>query len=92
MAPNAGKRLWEMAENTRGVIAIEWLAACQGLDFRNGLNTTATLEQALVWLRDKVAYYDKDRFFAPDIQSAIDLLASNQLNTLIPAKLLPSFS
>ncbi|TVQ70230.1 MAG: histidine ammonia-lyase [Oceanospirillales bacterium] len=91
MAPNAGKRLWEMAENTRGVIAIEWLAACQGLDFRNGLKTTPALEKARVILREKVAYYDKDRFFAPDIQSAIDLLASNQLNSLVPATLLPSF-
>ncbi|WP_151671034.1 histidine ammonia-lyase [Nitrincola schmidtii] len=92
MAPNAGKRLWEMAENTRGVIAIEWLAACQGLDFRKGLKTTATLEKARVLLRNKVAYYDKDRFFAPDIQSAIDLLESNQLNSLIPEGLLPSFA
>jgi histidine ammonia-lyase len=91
MAPNAGKRLWEMAENTRGVIAIEWLAACQGLDFRNGLKTTPVLEKARVILREKVAYYDKDRFFAPDIQSAIDLLASNQLNSLVPGTLLPSF-
>lgn len=31
MAPAAGRRLWEMAANTRGVIAVEWLAACQGL-------------------------------------------------------------
>ena len=92
MAPNAGKRLWEMAENTRGVLAIEWLAACQGLDFRKGLKTTATLEKARVLLRNKVAYYDKDRFFAPDIQSAIDLLESNQLNSLIPTGLLPSFA
>ncbi|EOD62068.1 histidine ammonia-lyase, partial [Citrobacter freundii GTC 09629] len=27
MAPAAGRRLWEMAANTRGVIAVEWLAA-----------------------------------------------------------------
>ena len=92
MAPNAGKRLWEMAENTRGVIAIEWLAACQGLDFRKGLKTTATLEKARVLLRNKVAYYDKDRFFAPDIQSAIALLESNPLKSLIPEGLLPSFA
>lgn len=25
MAPAAGKRLWEMAENTRGILAMEWL-------------------------------------------------------------------
>jgi len=34
MAPAAGKRLWDMAENVRGVLAVEWLAACQGLDLR----------------------------------------------------------
>lgn len=31
MAPAAGRRLWEMAANTRGVLAVEWLAACQAL-------------------------------------------------------------
>eukprot|EP01132_Coremiostelium_polycephalum_P012655 gene12656-15461_t len=46
MAPAAGKRLWEMAENTRGVLAVEWLAACQGLDLRNGLKTSPALEKA----------------------------------------------
>ncbi|STV56198.1 histidine ammonia-lyase [Klebsiella pneumoniae subsp. pneumoniae] len=30
MAPAAGRRLWAMAENTRGVLAVEWLAAAQG--------------------------------------------------------------
>ena len=29
MAPNAGKRLWPMAENVRDILAIEWLGACQ---------------------------------------------------------------
>ncbi|MFJ3485087.1 histidine ammonia-lyase [Pseudomonas sp. NPDC090202] len=90
MAPAAGKRLWEMAENTRGVIAVEWLAACQGLDLRDGLKTSATLEQARSMLRAQVSFYDKDRFFSPDIEVASGLIASGVLNTLIPANLLPS--
>jgi histidine ammonia-lyase len=90
MAPAAGKRLWEMAENVRGIIAIEWLAACQGLDFREGLKSSPKLEQARTTLRGKVPFYDKDRFFAPDIEAASQLLASNCLNALVPAKLLPS--
>jgi histidine ammonia-lyase len=90
MAPAAGKRLWEMAENVRGIIAIEWLAACQGLDFREGLKSSPKLEQARTTLRSKVPFYDKDRFFAPDIEAASQLLASNCLNALVPAKLLPS--
>ena len=90
MAPAAGKRLWEMAENTRGILAVEWLAACQGLDLREGLKTSPKLEKARDILRAKVAFYDKDRFFAPDIIAASELLASRCLNELVPAKLLPS--
>lgn len=46
MAPAAGRRLWEMAANTRGMIAVEWLAACQGIDLREGLTSSPLLEQA----------------------------------------------
>ena len=66
MAPNAGKRLWAMAENVRGILAVEWLGARQGLDFREGLKSSPKLEQARRLLRDKVPYYQEDRF-APDI-------------------------
>ena len=90
MAPAAGKRLWEMAENTRGVLAVEWLAACQGLEFRNGLKSSPKLEQARAILRREVPSYDKDRFFAPDIEAASQLLASQCLNALVPANVLPS--
>lgn len=90
MAPAAGKRLWEMADNVRGILAIEWLAACQGLDFRQGLTTTERLEQARKALRGQVDYYDRDRFFGPDIESATRLLASRVLNELVPVELLPS--
>ncbi|WP_136246557.1 histidine ammonia-lyase [Halomonas borealis] len=90
MAPAAGKRLWEMADNVRGILAIEWLAACQGLDFRHGLKTTEPLEQARQSLRERVAYYDKDRFFAPDIDAANELLKARTLSHLVTAELLPS--
>ncbi|MBC2654677.1 histidine ammonia-lyase [Pseudomonas sp. MSSRFD41] len=90
MAPAAGKRLWEMAENTRGILAVEWLAACQGLDLREGLKSSPALEHARATLREQVAYYEKDRFFAPDINAASDLLASRCLTGLLPAGLLPS--
>ncbi|MOA45716.1 Histidine ammonia-lyase [compost metagenome] len=90
MAPAAGKRLWEMAENTRGILAVEWLAAVQGLDLRNGLKTSPKLEKARAILRNEVPFYEKDRFFAPDINAATELLASRCLNELVSAKLLPS--
>jgi len=79
-----------MADNVRGILAVEWLAACQGLDLRKGLKTTESLEQARRILREQVSYYDKDRFFAPDIEAASLLLAAGHLTSLMPAALLPS--
>ena len=90
MAPNAGKRLWAMAENVRGILAIEWLGACQGLDFRHGLKSSERLERARSRLRERVPYYQEDRFFAPDSEAASGLLASGCLNGLITPRLLPS--
>ena len=91
MAPAAGKRLWEMADNVRDILAIEWLAACQGLDFREGLHSTEPLEQARKTLRERVAYYDRDRFFAPDIEAAGELLKARTLSHLVSAELVPSY-
>ncbi|MEZ2756297.1 histidine ammonia-lyase [Providencia vermicola] len=82
MAPAAGRRLWEMAKNVTGILAIEWLSACQGMDFREGLKSSEALEKARKILRDQVAYYDKDRYFAPDIEAAINLINQHQLSTL----------
>lgn len=82
MAPAAGRRLWEMAKNVTGILAIEWLSACQGMDFREGLKSSEALEKARKTLRDQVAYYDKDRYFAPDIEAAINLINQHKLSTL----------
>ncbi|WP_219352390.1 histidine ammonia-lyase [Citrobacter sp. Colony219] len=84
MAPAAGRRLWEMAANTRGVIAVEWLEACQGIDLREGLTSSPLLEQARQALREQVAHYTQDRFFAPDIECATELLAQGALLHLVP--------
>lgn len=84
MAPAAGRRLWEMAANTRGVVAVEWLAACQGIDLREGLKTSPLLEQARHLLREQVSHYDDDRFFAPDIEKAMALLNEGRLVGLLP--------
>ena len=82
MAPAAGRRLWEMAKNVTGILAIEWLSACPGIDFREGLKSSEALEKARKTLREQVAYYDKDRYFAPDIEAAIDLINQHKLSKL----------
>ena len=87
MAPAAGRRLWEMAFNTRGVLAVEWLAACQGIALRGELKSSPLLEQARHVLHEHVPHYDNDRFFAPDINKAMVLLENRSLMDLLPSVL-----
>jgi histidine ammonia-lyase len=87
MATFAARRLGPMVENTRGVLAIELLAAAQGIDFRRPLRSSAALEQAHTLLRRHVAFYDHDRHFAPDIAAAKAVIASDELLSLVPAGL-----
>lgn len=89
MATFAGRRLADMAENTRGIVAVELLAACQGIDFRRPLTSSTSLEQAYSLVREKVGFYDHDRYFSPDIQAMSDLIQQGGLNALVPG-LLPS--
>lgn len=91
MATFAARRLADMAENTTGVLAVEYLAAAQGLDFRAPLKSSAAIEQAKLWLREHVSFYAQDRYFAPDIEQSAALLRQRQLNTLLPTDLLCSF-
>ncbi|PTT47935.1 histidine ammonia-lyase [Aeromonas sp. HMWF016] len=90
MATFAGRRLADMAENTRGILAVELLAAAQGLDFRAPLRASEGVEVAKGRLRAHVPFYDKDRYFAPDIEAAAALLGRASYNDLIPARVLPS--
>ncbi|WP_375749896.1 histidine ammonia-lyase [Vibrio sp. HN007] len=91
MATFAARRLKDMSENTRGILAVELLSAVQGLDFRAPLKSSERLEQARAELRSRVPFYDKDRYFAADIEKATELLAEAVHNEFMPAELLPSW-
>ncbi|MDP9199723.1 MAG: aromatic amino acid lyase, partial [Pseudomonadota bacterium] len=84
MATFAARRLGPMAENTRGILAIELLAAAQGIDFRRPLASSSALERAHSLLRAKVSFYDHDRHFAPDIQAAKTVISSDDFLALVP--------
>ncbi len=92
MATFAARRLKDMAENTRGILAVEILSAVQGLDFRAPLKTSERLEQVRAELRARVPFYDKDRYFATDIEKANNLLLEAVHNGIMPANLLPSIA
>ncbi|MCG7362244.1 histidine ammonia-lyase [Roseomonas sp. ACRSG] len=67
MATGAALRLAEMADNTAGILAIELLAAAQGIGFHRPLTSSPALEMALALVREQAAPWDEDRLMAPDI-------------------------
>lgn len=82
MATFAARRLLPMAENTAGILAVELLAACQGMDFRRPLKTSPQLEKVIAALREQVPFYAQDRYFAPDIAAAKRLIQQGTLAKL----------
>ncbi len=74
MAAHGSRRLLDMADNLRGVIAIEWLAAAQGCDFHAPLRSSDALEAAREALRARVPTLNDDRHFHPDIAAAVALI------------------
>ena len=90
MATFAARRLLPMCANTRRIVAIELLAAAQGIDFHAPLQTSEPLQAVHLALREQVAALDEDRVLATDIAAADALLASEILTPMV-ADLLPSW-
>ncbi|WP_251359534.1 histidine ammonia-lyase [Kangiella sp. TOML190] len=90
MATFAARRLKDMNFNTAGVIAVELLAAAQGIDFRAPHKTSKALQTAYDAIREQVPYYEKDRHFGPDIQAVQKLIQSGVFNQLAKEVELPS--
>src|SRR5690554_3230681 len=67
MATFAARRLQDISENTAHILAVELLAAAQGVDFRRPLKSSATLENVHRAVREEVSFYSEDRYFSPDI-------------------------
>jgi histidine ammonia-lyase len=90
MACHGARRLTDMAENAAAVVAIELLAAAQGLEFHRPLKSSEPLEQAAAAVRTEVGHYDQDRYFAPDIEKATALVRGGRFRMGPAEGLLPS--
>ena len=89
MATFAARRLHDMSENTAGILAVELLAASQGIDFHQPVKTSLPLQSAYQQIRDKVAFYDEDRVMSPDIKAIMQLVLAGDFfsfaNTILPS-------
>ena len=74
MATFAARRLQGMISNTANILGIELLAAAQGIEFLRPLQSSAALEAVHALLRKHVPAHHVDRFLAPDIAHATQLV------------------
>jgi histidine ammonia-lyase len=89
MATHGARRLLAMAGNTAGIVAVELLAACQGIDFHRPHRTSETLQEVHGLIRKRVPFYDRDRYFAPDIEAVRVLVEEGRFRSWA-AEILPS--
>jgi histidine ammonia-lyase len=89
MATFAGRRLGDMNKNSMDIVAIELLSAAQALELHAPCLTSKALQKVLAEVRKRVAHYDKDRYFSPDIITVSDLVRSGYFYSLI-SDILPS--
>ncbi|MEI8264716.1 MAG: histidine ammonia-lyase [Betaproteobacteria bacterium] len=79
MATFAARRLQPMIANVAHILAIEWLAAAQGIEFLRPLTSSPPLEQAHALLRARSPAVMQDRYLAPDIEAAVAGVTGGQV-------------
>ena len=79
MAAHGARRLKRMVANLDMILGIEAICAGQGIDQRAPLQTAPPLRAALAALREKEAVLGQDRYLAPDLQAASEMVASGAL-------------
>ena len=74
MATFAAMRLSAMLDNVANIVAIELLAAAQGIEFHHPQQSSATLERVIGQIRAVSPVYESDRSLAPDIKEVAALV------------------
>jgi histidine ammonia-lyase len=85
MATFAARRLQPMIANVAHILAIEFLAAAEGIEFLRPLASSTALEAAHAQLREQVPRFERDRYFAPEIERASALVRSGGLSKVVRA-------
>jgi histidine ammonia-lyase len=83
MGMGAARRLARMLDNLRNVLAIELLAACQGIDLLAPLRTGKEAQKAWDIVRSVSPRVDADRSLAPDIAAVAARIADGSFQKIL---------
>ncbi|PVH30096.1 histidine ammonia-lyase [Pararhodobacter oceanensis] len=79
MAAHGARRLLRMNANLSVILGVEALCAVQGIEFRAPLTTAPKLKAAIDALRARVPALGDDRYLAPEIEQAAELVREDYL-------------
>lgn len=74
MGSISGRKLNRVLDNLEYIMAIELLSACQAIEFRRPLKSSALLEFAHDYVRQFVGFASEDRIFADDINKVAGII------------------
>jgi histidine ammonia-lyase len=83
MGMSGARRLERMLHNLRHILAIELLAACQGIDLLAPLKTGTLAHQAYAAVRSVSPKLEADRPLAPDINAIYSLITSGKISDIL---------
>jgi histidine ammonia-lyase len=79
MGWSAGRKLRQVLKNLERILAIEALCAAQALELRAPLKPGPATSTILKRIRRDVPFTEKDRFLAPDLRKAEELVRTGEL-------------
>jgi histidine ammonia-lyase len=79
MGVTAALKAARAVANTRRILAVEVMAACQALEFLKPLRSSPALMAAYDRVRQAVPSYDTDRFLSPEIETVAALVRNATL-------------
>ena len=69
MAPIAARKAGTIARNAAGVIAVELMAAAEGIDYHAPLKTSAKLQAIHARVRERSTHFTADRYWADEMRA-----------------------
>jgi histidine ammonia-lyase len=79
MAPIAARKAAQIARNAAGVIAVELMAAAEGIDYHAPLKTSAKLQAIHASIRAHSPHFTADRYWADEMRALQEAVLSGEI-------------
>ncbi|AZV57091.1 histidine ammonia-lyase [Clostridium sp. AWRP] len=86
MGTIAARKSLQIINNATRVVATELMAACQAIDFRDGLKLGKGTQEAYNVVRSKVSFIEKDKIMYKELEKCDEIITSGELLKAVEEK------